>query len=274
VAAEAAMKCFGVSQRRACELIDVSRTVIQYKAKISELNETLRKKLRVLSAKHKRWGVWMMNRILRRDGFHVNHKRIERLYRLEGLSLRIRRRKKLRAVSRMDIPVATQPNERWCMDFVHDKLWNGRGIRCLTLVDKFTRECLALEVDISLGGERVKRVLERLATLRGLPKSITVDNGPEFISRVMDEWAYRNGVELAFSRPGKPTDNAYIESFNGKFRGECLNSHYFSTLAEAKLIIENWRIEYNSLRPHRSLKGLTPDHVFKNFTGITNLEVA
>jgi putative transposase len=268
------MKSFGLSQRRACGLVEVSRTVIHYKARISALNEALRNKLRTLSVKHKRWGVWMMNRILRREGFRVNHKRVERLYRLEGLSLRIRRRKKIRSVSRAEIPVATKPNERWSMDFVHDKLWNGRAIRCLTLVDKFTRECLAIEVDLSLGGERVKRVMEHLGSIRGLPKSITVDNGPEFISRVMDEWAYRNGVELAFSRPGKPTDNAYIESFNGKFRKECLNSHYFSTLAEARLIIENWRFEYNSVRPHRSLKGLTPDQALKNFNGITNLKVA
>lgn len=271
---EWAIESFGLSQRKACELVDVSRTLLHYKPRMSELNEKVLKRLRELAAKHKRWGVWIMARIIRREGLKVNHKRVERLYRLAGLSLRIRRRKKLRCVTRTELPAATQPNERWSMDFVQDKLWSGRKFRCLTLMDTFTREGLAVEVDFSLGGERVKAVLERLCAVRGIPKFITVDNGPEFISRVLDEWAYRHGVELAFIRPGKPTDNAYIESFNGKFRYECLSSHYFSTLAEARKIIEDWRIEFNSVRPHRSLKGLTPDQAFRNFTGITNLQVA
>jgi len=192
MAAEEAIECFGLSQRQACELVQVSRTLFQYKSRVSDLNEKIKERLRALSAKHKRWGVWMMNKIIRREGFKVNHKRVERLYRLEGLSLRIRRRKKLRSISRTELPVATRPNERWSMDFVHDKLWNGRKFRSLTLMDTFTREGLCIEVDTSLGGERVKAVLERLSEVRGLPKSITVDNGPEFISRVMDEWAYRS----------------------------------------------------------------------------------
>lgn len=273
MAVEWVIENFGASQRRVCGLVRVSRTILHYTPRISLLNETILKRLRELSAKHKRWGVWMMTRLVRREGFIVNHKRVERLYRLAGLSLRIRRRKKLRCVTRTPLPVATQPNERWSMDFVQDNLWSGRKFRCLTLMDTFTREGLAVEVDFSLGGERVKRVLEHLCTMRGGPKSISVDNGPEFISRVLDEWAYRRGVALDFSRPGKPTDNAYIESFNGKFRNECLNSHYFSTLSEARKIIEDWRIEFNSVRPHRSLNGLTPDQSLCNFNGITNLQV-
>jgi putative transposase len=242
-----------------CDLVNISRTVFSYRPKTSELNQELAKKLREMAARHKKYGAWKMHRILKREGFKVNHKRIERLYRIEGLSLRIRRRKKFKSVSRIELPIVTKANERWSMDFIHDKLWAGRKFRSLSIVDTFTRECLALEVDTSLGGERVKRVLERLVEQRGLPEAIVVDNGPEFISKVVDEWAYRNNVKLAFIRPGKPTDNAYVESFHGKFRNECLDSHYFSTLFEARTLIEEWRMEYNTFRPHRSLKGLTPE---------------
>ncbi len=189
----------------------------------------------------------------------VNHKRVTRLYRLEGLSLRRRQRKRVKSASRVMLRLAMGVNERWSMDFVHDQLFMGRRFRSLTIVDQFSRECLALEVDTSLGGERVKRVLERLAEHRGAPSSIVVDNGPEFISKVVDEWAYRKNITLEFSRPGKPTDNAYIESFNGKFRDECLNVHYFSTIQEARRIIENSRIEYKAIRPHRSLCGFSPE---------------
>lgn len=156
------------------------------------------------------------------------------------------------------MPLATVPNERWSMDFIHDKIWQGRRFRTLSVVDTFTRECLALEVDTSLGGERVKRVLESISQDRGLPSSIVVDNGPEFISQVIDEWAYRREVKLDFIRPGKPTDNPYVESFHGKFRSECLDVHYFLSMPEARMIIKEWRDEYNTFRPHRSLKGMTP----------------
>jgi len=215
-----------------------------------------------------------MIRIIRREEGAVNHKRIERLYRLEGLKLNIRRRKKLKAVSRIELPTPTKKNERWSMDFVQDKLWNGRRFRCLNIVDMFTRECLAIEVDTSIGGMRVKRVLERLVQVHGKPQAIVVDNGPEFISRDVDEWAYRTGVELAFIRPGKPVENAYVESFNGKFRDKCLNVHYFSTLQEAKDIIRDWRDSYNTFIPHRSLRGLTPQEFSRqNFTEKLSLQV-
>jgi len=177
----------------------------------------------------------------------VNHKRVERIYRQERLSLRVKKRKKLKALSRIALPRAVRPDQQWSMDFIHDRLWEGRKFRSLSIVDTFTHECLALEVDTSLGGERVKRVLERLVSGRGLPEAITVDNGPEFISQVVDEWAYRRGVKLDFIRPGKPTDNPFVESFHDKFRDECLDDHYFSTLFEARAIIEEWRIEFNTL---------------------------
>lgn len=259
MAAEFAIKSFGFSRRRACALVRVSRTIFSYAPKLSELNEKIRKRLKQLAAKHRKWGAWKFWRILRREGLMINHKRVERIYRQESLSLRERKRKKLKALVRVPIPRPERVNQQWSMDFIHDKLWDGRKFRTLSIVDTFTHECLALEVDTSLGGERVKRVLERLAEERGLPEAITVDNGPEFISQVMDEWAYRRGVKLDFIRPGKPTDNAFVESFHDKFRDECLNENYFLSLAEARTIIEDWRIEFNTFRPHRSLKGLTPE---------------
>lgn len=259
MAAEFSMARFGLSQRRACMLVSVSRTVFSYSPRLSELNEKIRKRLKQLAAKHRKWGAWKFHKILRREGLMINHKRVERIYRQERLSLRERKRKKLKAIARVPLPKPERANQQWSMDFIHDKLWNGRKFRSLSIVDTFTHECLALEVDTSLGGERVKRVLERLSEERGLPEAITVDNGPEFISQVMDEWAYRREVKLDFIRPGKPTDNPFVESFHDKFRDECLDDHYFSTLFEARSIIENWRIEFNTFRPHRSLKGLTPE---------------
>ena len=259
MAAEFARARFGLSQRRVCGLVSVSRTVLSYQPKLSELNEKIRGRLKELAARYRRFGAWKFHKILRREGLAVNHKRVERIYKQEGLSLRVKKRKKLKAVSRVPLPRPVRMNQRWSMDFIHDKLWEGGKFRALSIVDTFTHECLTLEVDTSLGGERVKRVLERLASERGLPEAITVDNGPEFISQVMDEWAYRRGVKLDFIRPGKPTDNPFVESFHDKFRDECLDDHYFSTLFEARGIIENWRIEFNTFRPHRTLKGLTPE---------------
>lgn len=188
----------------------------------------------------------------------VNHKRTERIYRQEGLGLRIRKRKKLASVPRVPAPKATHPCEQWAMDFIQDSFWSGRRFRCFTLVDTFTKECPLIEVDTSLTGLRVARVLECLGKAHGLPRSIRVDNGPEFISQVLDEWAHRRGVKLDFIRPGKPTDNPYIESFHDKFRDECLNQNYFLDLKEAKEVIEAWRTEYNTVRPHESLDQLTP----------------
>jgi putative transposase len=197
--------------------------------------------------------------VLRREGFLINHKRTERIYRSEKLNLRIRRRKKFASVIRTPLPEAVRVNQLWAMDFVSDSLWTGRRFRSLTLVDTFTKESLGIEVDTSLTGQRVVRVLERLSEMRGLPEYIRVDNGPEFISKALDEWAYRNKVKLDFIRPGKPTENAYIESFNGRFRDECLNENYFIDLNSARQTIEKWRIEYNTYRPHSSLNDLTPE---------------
>ena len=255
----------GLSQRRACGLVAVSRTVMNYDPKPNDLNERLRQRLKELAEKHRRYGHIRLYILIRREGFMVNHKRTERIYRQEGLSLRIRRRRKFAAVVRNPLPPATRPNERWAMDFIQDSLWNGRKFRTLSIVDTYTRECMTVEADTSLPGYRAVRILERLAEFKGLPHSIRVDNGPEFISKVLDEWAYRNGVKLDFIRPGKPVENAYVESFHGRFRDECLNENYFLDLQEAKNIIESWRIEYNTFRPHSSLDYQTPEAFLKQY---------
>ena len=195
----------------------------------------------------------------------MNHKRTERIYREERLSLRTRKRKKRASLLRVPIPAPERPNERWSMDFIHSRLANGRRFKSLTIVDDYSRESPAIEMDTSIPGARVVRVLDRLKETKGLPKVILTDNGPEFISKALDEWAYMNRVKLDFIDPGKPVQNAFIESFNGKFRDECLNEHWFLTLEEAKITIENWRIDYNEVRPHSSLDNLTPAEYAKQY---------
>lgn len=243
--------------------MSVSRTVMHYAPKQDELNNRLQERLKALAQKHRRYGHPRLHVLIRREGFIVNHKRTERIYRREGLTLRIRRKKKFAAVVRVPLPPAKRPNERWAMDFIQDSLWSGRRFRTLSVVDTYTRECMTVEADTSLPGLRTVRILERLVYLHGLPDSIRVDNGPEFISKVLDEWAYRNGVKLDFIRPGKPVENAYVESFHGRFRDECLNENYFSDIHEAKGKIEEWRIEYNTFRPHSSLDYKTPEEFLK-----------
>jgi putative transposase len=196
--------------------------------------------------------------LLRREGWRVNHKRIYRLYREEGLGIRVKRRKKLASASRLLPSPATKPLERWSLDFLTDGLADGRRFRVLTIVDTVSRVSPAIEVGVSLTGERVVAVLERLKGTMGRPERIAIDNGPEFISKALDAWAYRNGVQLEFSRPGKPTDNAFVESFNGRFRDECLNQHWFASVEEVRQTVEAWRIDYNTERPHRALGQQTP----------------
>ena len=206
-----------------------------------------------------RYGYKRIHVLLRREGWSVNHKRVYRIYCEEGLNLRTKKPKRRKsAAQRVQRPPATFVNESWSMDFVTDSLFNGHRFRSLTIVDNFSRECLAIEVDQHIKGEDVVRVVERIKAMRGTPNFIKVDNGPEFISKELDKWAYENKVTLDFSRPGKPTDNAYIESFNGSFRDECLNTNWFLSLEDARDKIEEWRRDYNDWRPHRSLDNLTP----------------
>jgi putative transposase len=227
-------------------------------------DEELREKIREFAHQRRRFGCPRIHLMLRRAGLVVNHKRTERLYREEGLSLRKRKRKKTAAMTRVVFPIAEKPNERWSMDFATDSLVTGRHFRALVIVDDFSRECPVIEVDTSLGGRRVVEVLDRLAETRGLPQVITIDNGPEFAGRALDEWAYRKNVKLNFIRPGKPIENAYAESFIGRFRDECLNENWFISLKNAREIIENWRKDYNEARPHGSLAGLTPLEYVEN----------
>jgi putative transposase len=196
--------------------------------------------------------------LLRRDGWTDNHKRIERLYRDEGLQVPKRKKRKT-AYKRKERPAApVRMNERWSMDFVHDVTAQGRKLRMLNVVDDFTRECLWIETDTSLNGERVKRVLDSLIDLRGKPGRMVMDNGAEFTGHVLDQWSYETGVPLDFIQPGKPQQNGFVESFNGKLRDECLNEHWFRDVAEAQELIEEWRVDYNEKRPHSSLNYLTP----------------
>ena len=251
-----AERAIGVT--RACGLVGISRSMYGYKSCRSPALE-LRSRIAELAAMKRRYGYRRIHVLLRREGWSVNHKRTYRLYREQGLMVRKRKRKRIGLAERLVLPAAQAPDQSWSMDYVADGLIDGRKLRALTIVDDFTRECLAIEVDTSLPGSRVVAVLERLRDLRGLPASITVDHGPEFEGQVLDAWAYKRGVRLAFIRPGKPVDNCYIESFNGRFRDECLNEHWFITMAHARSTIETWRIEYNTERTHSSLDDLTPE---------------
>ena len=243
---------------RACGLVSISRSLYRYVSRRGDAGP-LKQRIGDIAADKRRYGYRRVYVRLRREGWDVNRKRVYRLYRELGLAVRRRKRKRIGPVERRPLPRPGAANQSWSMDFVSDGLANGRRLRCLTIVDDCTRECLAIEVDTSITGSRVKAVMERLADLRGLPRSITVDHGPEFEGQVLDAWAYAANVQLAFIRPGKPNENAYIESFNGKFRDECLNEHWFVSMAHARQVIEAWRIEYNTERTHSSLGNLTPE---------------
>jgi putative transposase len=181
--------------------------------------------MKEIAEQRKRFGCRRPHVMLKREGLVINHKGTERIYREENLSLRVRRRKKLASQGRVELPKAERANQQWAMDFMQDALHNGRRIRLLTVMDIYTKECLRIEVDTSIGGRRVAKVLSRIAVFRGLPDNIVVDNGPEFVSNALDAWAYEQGIKLSFIRPGKPVENAFIESFNGRLRDECLNQN-------------------------------------------------
>ena len=219
-----------------------------------------RARIKEIAAVRVRYGVNRIHTLLRREGWLINHKKTYRIYLEKGLNLRRNRpRRRVAAAHRVEKEKVTSLNEAWSMDFVADELFNGHRIRSLTVVDNFSRESLAITVDHRLNGENVVATMEYLKLSVGLPKRIQVDNGSEFISKVLDKWAYENGVTLDFSRPGTPTDNPFIESFNGSFRDECLNVHWFLSLDDARDKIERWRIDYNRFRPHSSLGDITPE---------------
>lgn len=236
----------------------LSRSVYGYRSKARDA-EPLIMRIKEITATRVHYGYRRVHVLLRREGWKDNHKRVYRLYRQLGLSLRHHRPRRNKAASlRQPKRLASAINEIWSMDFVADALFDGRRLRTLPVVDNYTSECLAIDVGQSLKGEDVVRLLDQLRLTRGVPKTIKVDNGSEFISKAMDRWAYEHGVELDFSRPGRPTDNAKVESFNGRFREECLNAHWFLSLEDAKSKIEAWRQYYNEERPHSAQGWMTP----------------
>lgn len=243
---------------RACRLAHLSRTG-WYRRPRRDDQRVLRTRIRELAHAPPRFGYQRIHVLLRREGWLVNKKRVRRLYRLEGLQVRLRvRRRKHIALHRGPAPVPTTAQERWSMDFVHDQLADGRPFRVLTIVDQWSRLSPKLSPAFSIRGDDVVAALDEAIGFGPVPKSITVDHGTEFMSRALEDWAYRRGVQLDFTRPGKPTNNGHIESFNGRLRDECLNVQQFVSLADARAKIEGWRCDYNQVRPHSALGHLTP----------------
>ena len=247
-----------ISERRACQLVGLSRTVLHYESKAQPDNEHLQARLIELAGERRRFGYRRLHALVRREGVRANHKRIYRLYREAGLAVRRRRKRHGVAIERQVLERPAGPNQVWSMDFVSDALANGRRIKVLTIVDDYSKEAIDLVADFGISGLYVTRALDQAARFRGYPKAIRTDQGPEFTGKALDQWAYRPGVQLKMIQAGKPTQNAFIESFNGRFRDECLNDHWFTTLAEARILISAWRQDYNQCRPHSALDYLTP----------------
>jgi len=256
---------YRVSQRRACRAAVIAESTLRYRSR-REPRTALRLRIREIAQVRVGYGYRKILVLLKREGWDIGKKLVYRLYHEEGLTLRHKpRRRRFAATNRRERVKPKAPNEVWSLDFVADQLADGRRFRALTIVDVFTRESLAIEVGQSLKGDDVVRVLSRIGAQRAVPKTLFCDNGTEFTSQAMDLWAYHAGVRIDFSRPGKPTDNAYVESFNGTLRMECLDAHWFDSLAEAKAIIEAWRREYNESRPHRAHGERTPHEIACEF---------
>ncbi len=249
---------YGVPRRRACRLVGLHRSVFYYRS-VKNPQLELRQRMRELARTRVRFGYRRLHVLLKREGWSLGRNLAYRLYCEEGLQLRSKRpRRRKMGVTRRERFVPRRVNQAWSMDFVSDQLVDGRRIRALTIVDVFSREALAIEVGQRMRSENVVEVCNRLVAQRGKPKRVFVDNGSEFSGRMFDLWAYHHGVRIDFSRPGKPTDNCFIETFNGSLRDECLNVHWFETLEEAKVRIEVWRRDYNESRPHQALRDQTP----------------
>ena len=251
------LSCSGLSERRSLRLARISASAFRYQRR-PDRNIELHREIVRLAHRYKRYGASMIGLKLRQSGWRVNHKRVERLYALSGLQVRRRKRKKVPTCDRQPLLRPLKANEVWSMDFVFDRTADGRVIKCLTVVDDATHEAVAVVPERAIGGEMLTRILDRLGFERGLPRMIRTDNGKEFCGRAMLNWAHQRGVQLRQIQPGKPNQNAYIESFNGRLRDECLNEHWFVSLGHAKTIIETWRQEYNHERPKKALGGLTP----------------
>lgn len=245
------------SQRRACQLVGIAPKTYRYVSRRRDDGE-VRVRLRALANERRRFGYRRLHILLAREGHRLNHKKLFRLYRAERLGVRRRGGRKRALGTRAPMALPQGKNQRWSLDFVSDALACGRRFRVLAVVDDFTRECLALVVDTSLSGLRVGRELDRIMALRGRPALIVSDNGTELTSHAMLRWQQERGVGWHYIAPGKPQQNGFVESFNGRFRDECLNEHLFGSLPAARRIIEAWRSDYNTARPHTSLNGLTP----------------
>ena len=256
----------GLSERHALRVVGMSASAYRYQP-APDQDQDLRDQIVALAHRHRRYGAGMIYLKLRQAGQRVNHKRVDRLYAEAGLQVRRRRRKKVPVADRQPLGRPLSANQVWSMDFVFDRTAEGRVIKCLTVVDDATHEAVAIVPERAIGGHALMRILDRLALERGLPQAIRTDNGKEFCGRAMLTWAHARGVRLFLIEPGKPNQNAYIESFNGRLRDECLNEHWFVSLAHARAVIEAWRREYNEERPKKSLGGLTPSAYAKKLAG-------
>ncbi len=251
------MKDRGLTERLALSIVRMSASALRYQPS-PDRNAGLRQEIVALAHRHKRYGAGMIYLKLRQKGVSVNHKRVDRLYALEKLQVRRRRRKKVPVAERQPLLRPAAANQVWSMDFVFDRIAGGRVLKCLAIVDDATTESIAVEPQHAIGGDYVTRFLERIRIERGLPRIIRTDNGSEFTGRAMLTWAHQRGITLRLIEPGKPNQNAYVESFNGRFRDECLNENWFTSLHHARTVIETWRREYNEERPKQGLGGLTP----------------
>ena len=247
----------GLTERRSLAIVGMSASALRYEPR-PDRNVALRARIVTLAQRHRRYGVGMIHLKLRQAGEVVNYKRVERLYGLEKLQIRRRRRKKIPVADRQPLVRPGRANEVWSVDFVFDRIASGRTLKCLVMVDDGSHEAIAVVAEHAIGDDHLTRILDRICALRGWPAVIRSDNGKEFTGRAMLNWAHRNGVMLRLIEPGKPNQNAYVESFNGRLRDECLNEHWFTSLPHARTVIEAWRREYNEERPKKSLGGLTP----------------
>jgi putative transposase len=260
-----------LSERKACGLTVMNRTTCRYRSLKKE--EDVEKRLKELAMRKKEYGYRRIYILLKKEGYRINHKKVYRIYVKNDLSKRRKSKKKQHIVRcRRPLEKATRPNQRWAMDFMADSCSNGTKLRTLNIIDVFARECPAIVVGRSMPSSKVVAILNDLAKERGLPEAITIDNGPEYTSKVIQEWAKERGIMLDYITPGKPTENGYIESFNGKFREECLDQHMFKDVQEAAKIIESWREEYNNHRPHSSLGYLTPKEFLREYSCSNALE--
>jgi len=257
------MQTKGLSERRGLQIMRMSPSALRYGPR-PDRNQEVRERIIALAQRHRRYGVGMIHLKLRQAGGEpINYKRVERLYQLEKLHIRRRRRKKIPVSDRQPLFRPGKANEIWSMDFVFDRIASGKTVKCLTVVDDATHEAVAVVPEHTIGGDHLTRILDGICSQRGRPKMIRSDNGAEFTGKAMLTWAHRNGVALRLIEPGKPNQNAYVESFNGRLRDECLNEHWFTSLAHARALIETWRCEYNEERPKKSLGGLTPSQYAK-----------